>query len=90
VPGCWASGPCTPRPSARSAVPQIIPRWRLEAIQNARDLINARMPADWLEVETQINDIAALSSLLMWKETALTHAAKDTTARNAYCAAHNH
>jgi hypothetical protein len=75
---------------SRALVPQIISRWRLEAIQNARDLINARTPADRLEVETQINDIAALRCLLIWKETALKHPAKDNTARNAYCAAHNH
>jgi Family of unknown function (DUF5995) len=79
-----------PKNVSLKLVPQIISRWRLEAIQNARDLINARTPADRLEVETQINDVAALRSLLIWKETALKHPVTDNAARNTYCAAHNH
>ena len=79
-----------PKNVSLKLVPQIISRWRLEAIQNARDLINARTPAERLEVETRIDDVATLRSLLIWKETALKHPVKDNAARNAYCAAHNH
>lgn len=78
-----------PKNVSLKLVPKIISTWRLEAIQNARDLINAHGAAQRLEVETRIDDIAALRSLLIWKETALKHPARDNAARNAYCAAHS-
>jgi hypothetical protein len=69
-----------------SLVPKLISEWRLEAITNARDLINAHTKAQRVEVETRINDTAALRSLLIWRATLLKHPARDNATRNAYCA----
>jgi hypothetical protein len=78
-----------PKHVSLSLVPEIIARWRLEAIANARDLINARTPAARLEVETRINDVATLRSLLIWRETSLKHPTSTNATRNAYCSAHD-
>lgn len=68
-----------------SKVPEVIAQWRLEAIANARDLINAKSVPARAQVETRIDDEAALRSLLIYKATALSNPGTANAARNAYC-----
>jgi uncharacterized protein DUF5995 len=67
-------------------IPELIAQWRLEAIQNARALIDASSHAARVEIETRIDDTATLRSLLIWRATAYVHPAADSAARDAYCA----
>jgi hypothetical protein len=71
-----------------SEVPKIIAQWRLEAIANARDLLDAHSVAARVEVETRIDTTATLRSLLIWRATAYADPARDSAPRDAYCAAH--
>jgi uncharacterized protein DUF5995 len=68
-----------------SKVPEVIAQWRLEAIANARDLIDARSAVARAQVETRIDDEATLRSLLIYKATALPNPGPANAARNAYC-----
>lgn len=70
-----------------SEIPQLIAKWRLEAIANARDLLDAHSAADRVEVETRIDTTATLRSLLIWRATAYADPARDSAPRDAYCAA---
>lgn len=66
-------------------VPDVIAQWRLEAIANARDLMDAKSAAARAQVETRIDDDATLRSLLIYKATALSHPGRVNAVRNAYC-----
>jgi hypothetical protein len=77
-----------PRWVKPSEVPKIIAQWRLEALANARALINARSPAARAEVETRIDTNATLRSLLIWRATAYANPARQSAPRDAYCAGH--
>jgi Family of unknown function (DUF5995) len=68
-------------------VPRIIAAWRLEALANARELLDAHSTAERVQIETRIDATAALRSLLIWRATAYPHPAQDTLARDHYCAA---
>jgi Family of unknown function (DUF5995) len=69
-------------------VPQIISAWRLEAIVNARDLLNAKSAAARVQVETRIDDTATLRSLLIYDATMLKHPKSYNARHNGYCAGH--
>jgi hypothetical protein len=68
-------------------VPKIISTWRLEALANARALLDAHSAAQRVEIETRIDAAAALRALLIWRATAYPHPSQDTVARDRYCAA---
>lgn len=70
-----------------SEIPKIIAQWRLEAIANARDLLDAHSAADRVQVETRIDTTATLRALLIWRATAYADSARDSAPRDAYCAA---
>jgi hypothetical protein len=70
-----------------SAVPGIIAQWRLEALADARDLIDARTVAARVQVETRIDAVAALRSLLIWRATAYADPTRNGVTREHYCAA---
>ena len=72
-----------------SEVPRIIAQWRLEAIANARALLNAHSVAQRVQVETQIDTNATLRALLIRRATANPHPVRDSAPRNAFCAAHS-
>jgi hypothetical protein len=66
-----------------SEVPDVIARWRLEALANARDLLAAHGAAERAVIETRIDANAALRALLIRRATA----SADSAARDRYCAA---
>jgi hypothetical protein len=76
-----------PRWLTPSAVPRLIAQWRLEALANARALIEARSAAGRSEVETHIDDVATLRSLLIWRATAYPDPTHGGAPRDRYCAA---
>jgi hypothetical protein len=80
--------PTLPKWLSPNKVPQIIAAWRLEAITNAKDLIDARSAAARAQVETRIDDTATLRSLLIYKATVLKQPGAYNARRNAYCAIH--
>lgn len=61
--------------------------WRLEAPANARVLIDARSAVRRSEVETHIDDVATLRSLLIWRATAYPDPAHGGARRDRYRAA---
>jgi hypothetical protein len=79
--------PDLPHSLRPSEVPTIIAQWRLEALANARALLNAHSAAERVQIETQIDANASLRALLIWRATAYTQPTRDTAARDRYCAA---
>ena len=78
-----------PRWVTPSEVPKIIAQWRLEALANARALLDAHSTAARVEVETRIDTNATLRSLLIWRATAYADPARQRAPRDAYCSAHH-
>jgi hypothetical protein len=70
-------------------LPRIMAQWRLEALANARALLNAHSAAERIQIETEIDANASLRALLIWRTTAYTQPPRDTAARDRYCAAHS-
>jgi hypothetical protein len=81
--GSVAPPPNLPNWLKPSQVPNIIAKWRLEALANARDLLAAHGAAERAVIETRIDANAALRALLIWRSTATA----DSSARDRYCAA---
>lgn len=70
-------------------VGSVIARWRVEAIDNARDLIAARDdPARLRAVQTRIDTNATMRALLLYRATAYADPARESVAPARWCAAH--
>jgi hypothetical protein len=80
--------PDLPHSLQPSEVPSIIAQWRLEALANARALLDAHSVAERVQIETQIDANASLRALLIWRATGYTQSTRDTAARDRHCAAH--
>ena len=71
-------------------IASIIAEWRLESIRNARKLLaaRARSPAALEQVETTIDNNAAVRALLILRATEYAHP-QDAVARDRYCRLHS-